>query len=201
MGSREKNVKVFKHTGKSQRSDVLLSLPIANAIKKRVLSGKTLYPKRGYFNIYFLEGGIEKTAKIKVGTITTWVTRRNVIPELGVTLRDFLNEARRQYRIDKNEQRVECLIEQAEKALSQIIDTNTRVPFRDVNGNIVIDTGSGKVVEVEDPSLLKTQMDTAKFVLERLDSIRYAKKKSIKSYSEVFSLSDLRKRKVSQESF
>jgi len=183
---------VFKENGKAQRRGVKLSLNIANALRERIFRGKTLYPKQGFFHVYLPSKGAVNPIKISNGTLSTWITRANVIPEIGTPLRAFLATAREEYRIEKNDKKIHMLLEEAEIKISEMLKINTKIPLTDKNGNGVIDKETGEYIYYEDAQLLNVQLNLAKFVLDRLGGFKRSNKHFKKEYPKIFSLSDLR---------
>lgn len=186
-------VKPTKENGVKQRADILLNLSVAYAIKKYIFNGGNINPKKGYFYVYVNEGGTNKPIKIRTSTYYSWIRRGNVIPETGQTFKRFINEVFTEYRTEKNIKKVEEMIDEAEEALLEISRIHTKIPLRDKSGNEIKDNKKGGVVKVESPELLKIKLDLSKFVLERLDPVKYNNKFNIKTeYKEVL-LSDLSK--------
>ncbi len=174
MQKANKNQDVFKENGAKQRDGVNLSLPIVNALVQTVLSGRTLYPKGG-LEVGIPEGehGI-KNLKISRGTLNSWITRGNVIPETGQPLKAILDKARKDYRINNLLERGQEAVDEAEDLLKRVLNVRTKVPLRTIKGEVVKDK-NGSVVYREDPALIKTQLKAAMYITERLDPEHYGR--------------------------
>jgi hypothetical protein len=168
-------LKPIKENGSKQRNDTILNLSVAYAIRDYVFSGGKLNPKQGYFYVCVDLGSEKRPIKISVPTYYSWLRRGNIIPETGQTLKSFITEVFAEYRIEKNVNKIEQIADRAEEALFELVKLDTRVPLRNRLGQEVVDEVTGKVVMVEDANLLKVQMDTAMFILERLDRENYGK--------------------------
>lgn len=186
--------KFYYKSNAKKRSDFALNLSIANAIVGVVLSGQNLYP----------DGGLEltipdvdspesrlKTVILSRGTLNSWITRRNVIPETGETLYAVLERAKRDYRIKELDERREVMQYNAEKILTRITKLRTSQLVRNMFGK-TITREDGTLVRKENVQLLKVQADTAKFLLERLKPEVYGKNQE-KVVVNTFSLADLRR--------
>jgi len=182
----------IKQNGVKQRKDTVLDFSIANAIRNHILSGKNIYNKNGYIKISKIVDGVEKPFKISTGTINSWITRGNVINEIGDLFKDFVNQAKEDYRLKIKEERKDKLVEMAEAKLNRIMNIRTNVAVRDKDGKKIIDEDTGKVLRRENSRLLAIQLNALKFTLERLDKVNYGKaeENSVKAH---FDLSELRK--------
>lgn len=184
-------LKPIKENGSKQRNDTILNLSVAYAIRNYIFSGRKLNPKQGWFYVYVDVGNEKKPIKISVPTYYSWLRRGNIIPETGQTFKSFIAEVFAEYRIEKNVNKIEQITEMAEEALLELVKLDPRVPLRNRLGQEVIDEVTGKVVMVEDANLLKVQMDTAMFILERLDPENYGKYVYKQPKREPVSLVDL----------
>lgn len=189
-----KKPKVLKKNRQLQRSDTTLNLDVVHTLVQRIFSGKTLYPKEHYI---LVEKEGEEPKKVNCYTIDKWICRNNVIPETGRTLRDVLNEARAEYRQKEREKRQESMVYEAERAVERTIRLRTNLPVVGMFG--VVKDENGRIMRKENAGLLKIKMDTAEFLLERLNPEKYAKKETTENKHLIFSLSDLRKAKEARD--
>jgi len=194
----ENTLQVYKENGKVQYSNTGLSLPIARTLVQMVLSGQSLYPKTGEIEVMILEGEEEKPLKLKTYQIDAWCRRGNVIPETGETLREVLDKAREEKRRIDRERRHTALLDKAEEKMTRTMNLRTTVPIRNMFGQIVKNE-DGSVARRENHNVLRIQMDTAKYVTERLDPDRYSRVDKSENKHLHFSLADLRKAKQEQE--
>lgn len=181
-----------KHRTK-QRSDIALTLDIANALVELIMNGKNLYSQDILeLEVPDSEQGT-KLLKISRGTLNSWLTRRNIIPDTEDTLFAVLEQAKSNYRIKKSERRKEKVIELAEQKLSRLMHLRTSQVVRNSYGQ-TIQRQDGSIVRKENVQLLKTQVDAIKFVLERLKPEVYGRNQE-KVVVNTFSLADLRREK------
>lgn len=186
-----------KHRTK-QRSDIALTLDIANALVGLIMNGKNLYSQDILeLEVPDAEQDI-KLLKISRGTLNSWLTRRNIIPDTEDTLFAVLEQAKSNYRIKKSERRKEKVIELAEQKLSRLMHLRTSQVVRNSYGQ-TIQRQDGSIVKKENVQLLKTQVDAIKFVLERLNPEVYGRNQE-KVIVNNFSLADLRREKERQSS-
>lgn len=183
---------VYKQSGKPQRVDVLLSKEIATALSRKVRAGEPLFTSQGAVGELelILEGG--EVLAIQRNTINAWITRGNVVPETGEPLREILDKAREGFRNSQREKRQKALVDMAEQKMTRTMNLRTTVPIRNMFGQIVKNE-DGSVARRENHNVLRIQMDTAKFVTERLDPARYGKVEKTENKHLVFSLADLRR--------
>lgn len=181
-----------------QRSDIALSLSIANALIEVVLSGQNLFPEGGLqVSVPDSEGELIPL-KISRGTLNSWITRRNTIPETGETLHAVLERAKEEYRVKNTELQKQKLIAEAKKRLHRAIKLRTSQVVRNMFGQVMT-REDGSVVRKENVALLKVQIDAIKFVLERLNPEVYGKNQE-KVVVNTFSLADLRREHNRQKS-
>ena len=192
---------IIKPNGDKQRIDVALTAEIANALVKKVLAGETMYPEEGYMTVSIGEGETRRTEEVRVGTLTTWITRNVVIPGDGRTLRSALDEAREERKSIVREQRQKDIIENAEQGLAELV----RIPIksgkqietrfrRDPVTGVYNATGKTEIeFEGVNPKLAEAKIKALTFGLERLDAPKYASKSSVQNTHMVFSLSELRR--------
>ena len=189
-------LKNIKKNGSAQRSDINLSLTIANAIRKHILSGFNLYNKEGYIELFIPEYNNTTPIKISSGTLNSWITRGNVIPETGQELRAFINRTKEEYRLKIKEQRKDDIVDMAERKLNKILNLRTSQVIIDSQGNKVTDEHTGRFAREENTKLLAIQIKTIKYVLDRLDKISYGDLLN-DGNPVAFNLSSLRKTKES----
>lgn len=134
------------------------------------------------------------TCKLSVNTLEMWITRRNVVPETGETLRDVLDKARETYRMEKYKAEQKQLLLDAQREIKRTLNLRTNLVARTMFGE-VIKNEDGSIVRKENAQLLKVKMSTAHFVAERLDPETYGEKTQTKNEHLVFSLNDLRRAK------
>ena len=201
MSSKYKS-KILKKNGSVQRRDVELSLAIVSALRNLIFSGKTIYPKSGQIEYIERDSNRVKTIKkVSKYTIMSWLSRGNVIPETGETLKDVLDKIREQYRTKKDEDMRQKLLQDTNRELNGVLNIPTNIFLRDKFGNRVIDENTGEYIRKEDHHLLKIKVDTAKHVAERLDPLFYGKNIKREKPLSVFSLADLRRAKIGKEDF
>ena len=186
-----KKLRIYKKNNKLQRSDTSIDKNVVATLTKMIFSGKTIFPKEGYVPIENEEGEIVR--EVRVTTIKKWIERNNVIPETGMVLRDVLNDARLEFRRKERERKQKEMIEEAEASLHRTIRLRTNVPVVGMFG--IVKDDKGNIVRKENSQLLKVKMDTAQFLLERLDPEKYGKKETTTNKHLVMSLSDLRRAK------
>lgn len=195
--SKKKALTVFKKNGQVQREDIALTKEVAVALRNRALEGKTLYPKTGSIHIQVIgEDGKEMAQTLSVGTYRAWIVRGNVIPETGMTLREFMDMAREEYRNRKAEERRTMMLDEAESVFHRNLRIRTNLPVIGLFG--VVKDEDGKVVRKENAKLLKIKTDTAMFISERLNPQKYGKVEKTENKHLVFSLADLRRAKEGQ---
>jgi len=189
---------ILKENRVKQRADVTLSKDIATALLQKIFLGETLFPPSNILTLAIekQEGEIE-TINLSTKTLNAWVSRNNVIPETGKTLRDLLNEAREAYRNKEREKRQNMVIDIAEKEVHRTMNLRTNIPVVGMFG--VLKDKDGNIVRKENHNLLRVKMDTAKFLLERLDPAKYGAKTDNKHTVMTFSLAELRKAKEQHE--
>jgi len=180
-------LKVYKKSGKVQRSDIRLTKDIATMLQAEVLKGKSLFSSKEII----LRGQTERIV-IKAKTLQMWIYRNAVIPETGEVLRDFLDQARAEYRSKEREKRQEEMVRNAEKRIGGIIAMPTKEPVVGMFGKIT-DKKTGEVVMRENPHLVDKVLNASKFALERLDPGKYGKVDRSMNKHLVFSLADLAK--------
>lgn len=195
---------VIKPTGAIQREDIKLSLAIASALRERIFSGESVYPAKGEsFALQIGEGEEKSIVNVSHWNVLDWVKRGNVIPENGKTLRAYLDEARLEYRTEKEAERRAEIREIAETRLLEItsipLKTGADVlkTYRKKDGAMVLtgeehqSYGAGA-----NPKTLETVLKGVMFGLERLAPEQYSPKSSVTSTNlHIFSLADLRKAK------
>jgi hypothetical protein len=191
-------LKTYKENGTTQRKDITLSLGVANAIRNHIISGGKLFDKKGFITLSVKVENQNKPYKIKTGTLNSWISRGNVIPETGEELKQFIDKAREDYRIKMKEQRKDKIVELAERKISRTLNLRTNKPVRDRNGKKIIDEDTGEYIRKEDTKLLNTQMQVAKYALDRLDKVNYGKQAE-KEKTVVFDLASLRRAKEQLE--
>lgn len=199
---------VLKPTGALQRADTLLSLPIAEALRERIFSGEAVYPPKGQsMELEIGEEGAKSHIILTHRQISHWITRGNVIPENGKTLRAFLDEARIQYREEKEAERRAQIREIAETRLLEItsipLKTGADVlkTYRKKDGAMVLtgeehqSYGAGA-----NPKTLETVLKGVIFGLQTLAPEQYSPKSTVNSTNfHVFSFADLRKAKEERD--
>lgn len=183
--------KFIKANGKLQRSDVSLTREVASTLVHMILQGQTIFPQEGYLDIIGESG---QTQKLLTTTINKWITRENIIPETGRTLREVLNQARADYRTKLRGEKQELMLEQAETKLNRSLALRTTVPIRDMFGKLVYNA-DGKVARRESVGMLRAQIEAAKYVTERLDPKRYGRVDKTENKHLIFNLADLRRYK------
>lgn len=183
---------IIKSNGRKQRENIALSLEVANAITDLILAGQKIYSKSGLEVIIKDEQGPEKTINIGAGTINSWITRGNIIPETGETLRDVINRAREQYRIDRKQESHLNMVSWAEKEIRRTMLLRTNIPVRNHLGQ-VLKHEDGSYVRKENPALLRVKVETAKFILEKLEPETYGKKDHKQNQQQKWSLAELRR--------
>lgn len=186
--------KTYKENGNVQRADITLNMNVANAIRNHIISGGKLFDKKGFITISVRENNQNKPYKIKTGTLNSWITRGNVIPETGEELKQFINKAREEYRIKMEKQRRDKIVELAERKVYRTLNLRTNKPIRNKNGKKIVDEETGEYVRKEDSKVLAVQMNTAKFALERLSKLNYGKQAE-KEQTVIFDLASLRRAK------
>lgn len=185
--------KMYTKIRTKQRADTALTLNIANALFNSIMEGKNLYSSGDIVLTLPDSQDSTKTLKISRGTLNSWITRRNIVPETGETLHDVLVRAKEQYRVNNLENRKKKIIEEAEKKLFRVMNLRTNQPVRNMIGQ-TMKREDGSLVRKENVPLLRTQLDAAKFVLERLNPKVYGKSPDSVVVNK-FSLADLRKAK------
>lgn len=184
---------VYKQNGAVQRADIALSQKVAGALVQKVLAGENLFPPTGVLElIYKGENGEEVLDILSCNTLHSWIKRGNVVPETGEPIRALLDKARADFRTKKREQRQQALVDAAEEKMSRVMNLRTTVPIRNMFGQIVKNE-DGSIARRENHNVLRIQMDTAKYVTERLDPARYGKVERTENKHLIFSLADLRK--------
>lgn len=178
------------HNNKIQRSDISLDKRVASSLVQMVLAGQSIFTSAGAKGRVelTLEGG--EVVEIPRSTISNWIKRNNVVPETGETLRSILDKAREKLRASEREKRQNMMLNEAEKEMHRTLRIRTNVPVVGMFG--VVKDENGNIVRKEHSGLLKTKMETAKFLAERLDPNRYAQQTNVKGSHLIFSLADLR---------
>lgn len=180
-------MQALKENNRIQRSDVVLDKSITSALVQHIFSGNNLFGKGTHLDLE-LENG--ERIQLSKNTLNSWITRNNVIPETGQTLRNVLEDAKAKYRAKKREERQEKMLLQAEGEMHRTLNLRTNLPVVGMFG--IVKDENGNIVRRENSNLLKIKMDTAKFLAERLDPNRYAQQTNVKGSHLVFSLADLR---------
>jgi len=188
----QNKLKVYKKSGKAQRSDVGLTKEVAGALVQKILLGENLFSTRELVLYMPRSDGDGKTFILKANTLHSWIKRQAVIPETGETLREELDQARALYRTREREKKQEKLINEAEKHFEYVAGIKTKEPVIGMFG-LIKDKETGEVVMKENPALLHEKTDVAKFALERLYPDRYGKVDRSVNKHLVFSLADLAK--------
>ncbi len=186
---------VLKADGRLQRADTALSLPIAIALRERVLKGEPLYPaKAAAITLKVKEGDIEKTVKIPKGTLIGWVYgNKNVIPGIGQALQAYLEQARQDRRVIQHRE----MVKQAEEKLTRTLGLDTLKPAVGMFG--IIKDAEGNIVMKEDARVLEIQMKTAMFVTERLSPAEYSPTLKSQNTHLHLTMTDLRKARETRE--
>lgn len=192
--------KVYKYNGKPQKASSTLTLPIANALRQRVLDGLPIFSDTNKENLPLM---IEKDGEmveysLSIRTLNKWIARRNVVKETGDELRTILDEARQELRERKRRERRDKMLEESEAALHRVVRLRTSQPVRNMFGEVIKDE-NGKIVRKENHNLLRIKTDTAKFITERLDPHNYGKLEKTENKHLVFSLADLRQAHENRE--
>lgn len=186
---------VRKKNGNKQRSDVVLTKEIASVLVNKILNGEALFDETGASGEIELTLLNKKMSALSRSTLNNWVKNRNTIPETGEVLRDVLDSARDEYKARQRKERQKSILELAEQKIERTLGLDTREPIVAMFG--VLKDEAGNILKKENTSLLKVQMDTAKFAAERLDSATYGRVDRSENKHLIFSLSDLRKRNES----
>ena len=204
--SNPKLLPILKATGVSQREDTALSLPIALALRERVLKGLSAYPAKGKkLSLAITTPTGESVMQIGHNTLSTWIVRGNVIPETGKALRAYLDEAREEYREEKSRAEQEKIAEEAQKALAEIVQmptTGGRVITRKYKPVETIQHEGREEVattitefEGANPRLVEAKVKALTFGLEQLRPERYGSKVEMNHKHFVFDLAKLREAK------
>lgn len=186
--------KKAKNIVAAPKSNLALTVDIANALANHILAGKPLYPRDGILLIEMADGSEEI---LSVGTVNSWVGRNVIIPSTNKTLREVIDTARETYRIEKRKKNHEVLIDTAEKEFGRTLKLRTSEVRRNMFGQIMKNE-DGSISRKENPQLLRIKMQTAQFVTERLDPQTYGKVEKTENKHLVFSLADLRKEEQRQ---
>lgn len=182
-----------------QKSDCRLDMNVAYALMNRIKSGKTVYPNNELIPVpYKGEDGEEIIEYVSSGTIRSWCTRENVIPETGEKLKDFLEKVRKEVKLQKQEERRSEMLDNFEKAFLRTSNLRTSQPVRNMFGQLIKDH-KGNIVRKENHNLLRIKMDTAKYVTERLSPDRWGKVEKTENKHLIFSLAELRKARDNKE--
>lgn len=184
---------VYKKDGTLQRSNITLTREIANALSQRIKSGENIFGK-GKFIILKLkdEQGQEYPFEMRTGTLITWVTRGNVVPDTGEALRDILNRARREYRLTKREEEREQIGAESEKHFAEVLKLPIMKPATTMFGKPVVDMEGNQVMR-PDTEVIKTKTDVAKYATERLIPNVYGKVEKNEHKVVIFDLAELRR--------
>lgn len=181
---------VYKQNGIKQRSNTELTKEIAITLREMIISGKkipTTYPD--YLDIKTESGEVKRIMSYNVNK---WVSYENVIPELNVTLRSYLDGARQERKVMVRQQREEQLLADVEREFRRTMNLRTNVPV--VSWGKVVKREDGSIMRKESDKLLAIKMTTAQYLAERLDKQKYGKIERTQNEHLVgFSLSDLRK--------
>lgn len=189
----------IKQNGAVQRSSVTLTKNICIAIRNHILAGKRF--SRPEDKVEYIEIGDNGEEIIKtVGYLTAnaWISRGNVIPETGEVFRDLIDSYRKELRNLKREKRAEKLIDECEKQFHRTINLRTNLPVRNMFGQLITND-DGTLVRKENHNLLRVKMDTAKYITERLDPDKYAKRPENQNNVVFFDLGSLREAKERAE--
>ena len=184
---------VFKENGAKQRKDVSLSKEVAIALVQKIKAGENLWTSEGAKGTIEITMEDGREALLPRTTLNHWIARSNVVPELGIPLRTMLDKARAEYRASVRERRQNDMIEEAERKMQRTLRIRTNLPVVGMFG--IIKNEKGEIVRRENHNLLRVQMDTAKYVTERLDSKHYGRVERGEHKHLVFSLADLRRAK------
>lgn len=191
---------VVKANGVFQRNDVALNSAIALTLRQRILDGLTVYPEKEPIEVKMENGEVVFVHHYQV---SAWVNRGNVIPENGRVLRDFLNEARETYRVEKELARQTNIREQAEAGLEFLLTMKT--------GNKMVvkrykktedgykETGKTVTDFHQDPKLVAEKVKGIMFGLERLNPGVYAQKSSTTNTHLHLTMGDLRRAKEAKD--
>jgi PAS domain-containing protein len=152
-----------------QRGDTTLNRETATALLQMVFNGQSIFSKQAEKERYIT---LPDGSKIPYRTVNSWIQRRNVVPETGERLKDILKRAKEEYRRRAREQREEEILDQIEEKFSEILSINPYYPVKDKDGNIVYDK-SGDIVYDMDANLLRTQLNAAKFIWDRIGPEKY----------------------------
>lgn len=193
---------IIKEDGAKQRTDVALTASIAGALRERVLAGKVVTAnKRKDLALTVTEEGRETALLLSTNTVAGWVKRDNVIPGLNRTLRDYLEEARAEFRANARAAIQEQIIENAEKGLDALVrmptkagkKTLTRFKYSRNRKAFFITSKMEEEYDGHDAKLLEVKAKSLMFGLERLDPNRYSTKVDVKNTHLIFNLGALRR--------
>lgn len=210
-----KTLPIIKESGVKQRSDVELTKDIAITIRNYIISGEPIYSEKEPVTHTYEEDGEEKTIKLSRNQINMWCIRGNVIPDIGITLKEYVDKAREEYRNNLAEEKRKKLLEKVEENFIHTQNLRTSEAWRkpvpiyemDEDGKMrikgykteLVTDEHGRPIRRENPKLLAVKMKNAEFIAERLNSEKYGKVDKLETKSLVFSLSDLRKAKEERD--
>lgn len=192
-----------------------LSHGVVNALVQVILTEGKLYSKkdRNKGIIISLDNG--ETFSIPTNTVQSWVRRDTLIPNTNTSVRDALNQARKEHsaltKERKREERRENILKKAETNLHRVSKIRTSEvqygkPIKDKEGNkllkpLRIDDGTehGGIYRKQNPRLIGHVVKASQFILERLNSEEWGRKEKVENKSLIISLSELRKFKMKYE--
>ena len=160
----ESKTYIKKQNKAKQRQDITLNRETATALTQMALNGQSIFSKQAEKERYIT---LPDGSKIPYRTVNSWIQRRNVVPETGERLKDILKRAKEEYRRRAREQREEEILDQIEEKFSEILKINPYYPAKDKDGNVVYDK-NGDIVYDVDANLLRTQLNAAKFIWDRI---------------------------------
>lgn len=188
---------IVKEDGAKQRTDVQLTEAVARTLGEMILAGESIHPRKGKLQITTItEEGLPQTEELSVNTLEKWISRGNVIPETGQSLRAYLDEKRDEKRTETEQARQSAIRENAEKRLEELsgikikpIESKKTYKYNPITGEKFLvkeETieGSAKLAEVVVKGL--------QFGLERLNPQRYGPKAEVQHNHFVFDLVKLR---------
>ena len=183
---------IIKKNGAVQRSDVALTKEVVNALTRSVRESGSVITRADQARGYVTVPTGENTLQIRVGTLQSWIARETVIPETGQILREVLDAAREEYRVNRRRQIDEAREEIIDKKFNRAISMRTKEPVVGMFG-VVKDPTTGEPMYRENVKLLAEQMKNVRFLAERQFPERYGKVERGEHKHLVLSLSDLRK--------
>lgn len=143
----------------------------------------------------------EEVYEVYPKTYNSWMVRDTIIPEMGVTLRNFIERAREERRMTLHREQQDEIVREAQSIIAQIQklpigtkSTLTKKKYR------IAKMGeryqSGEEVEIQenpvDPRMVSEKRRGAEYILDRLDPA-YSPKSENKNLTVHVSLKDLRK--------